>query len=240
MKRAKLRRQPPYVAFDAFIAALDNLKLSVFNGPVDRESCGAPNPATWYHLRRTLQLLDLTDIEGTPTKHLLSLLRDRKGTLATLLSKHYPELFASDLSGFTLSRFNRVLASYGAKGGTLQRARSFFLHAAHASGIKLSPELSNAFRHRRRNNPPNAHRNVKGTVRAVTQHPEIPAGHSNFTLTLAFDLTAFSESDHELLERLTHQLVSLQWRTRRGDRVSSDPADNMKTSPEDSDDEPVH
>jgi hypothetical protein len=240
MKRATVRRQPPYVAFDAFIAALDRLKLSLFNGPVDRESCGAPKPATWYHLRRTLQLLDLTDDEGMPTKHLFSLLRDRKGTLATLLSSHYPELFANDLSGFTLSRFNRILASYGAKGGTIQRARSFFLHAAHASGVKLSPELSNAFRPRRRNKPPNAPRDVAGNIRAATQPQEIPAGHNNFTLTLSFDLTSLNESDHELLERLTHQLMSLQRRTRRGDRVSSDPADNMKTSSDDSDDEPVH
>lgn len=240
MKRATIKSQLPYVAFSAFNDALDCLKLSVLSGPVDRESCGSPHPSTWYHLRHALQLLDLTDDKGMPTPHLAALLRDRKGTLAALLNKRYPELFGSDLSGFTLSRFNRVLRSYGANRGTLQRARSFFLAAAHASGVQVSPALSNAFRSRRRNKPANAPRNVKGNVQAATQHPGIPAGHSNFTLTLSFDLTAFNESDHELLERLTHQLVSLQWRTRQGDRVSSDPANNIKTLPGDSDDEPVH
>jgi hypothetical protein len=240
MKRATIKSQLPYVAFSAFIDALDCLKLSILNGPVDRESCGSPNPPTWYQLRHALQLLDLTDETGMPTPHLLALLRDRKGTLAVLLNKRYPELFDSGLSGFTLSHFNRVLRSYGANRGTLQRARSFFLAAAHASGLKLSPQLSNVFRSRRRNKPPNGPSDVIGNVRAATQPREIPAGHNNFTLTLSFDLTSFSESDHELLERLTHQLMSLQRRTRRGDRVGSDPADNMKTSSDDSDDEPVH
>ena len=49
-----------------------------------------------------------------------------------------------------------------------------------------------------------------------------------------------SESDHELLERLTRQLVSLHRRTQRGGRASSDRTDNVNNFPEDSDDEPVH
>jgi hypothetical protein len=162
--------------------------------------------------------------------------------LSTLLSQHYPELFAIDLSKFTVSRFNSVLRNFWAKGDTRDRARRFFLNAARESGIKLSPELLNAGKSRRKSKPQVRPNDVITTTQAAQMHThkEVAVGHSNFTLTLSFDLTTMSESDHELLERLTRQLVSLQRRTQRGGRANSDRTDNVNNFPEDSDDEPVH
>jgi hypothetical protein len=243
MKPRTVRKQPPYVAFRAFTDALDHLQLMGVKGPLNRESCGAVGRETWYQLRSTLRLLHLINDQDMPTADLFSLLNDRKGMLSTLLSQYYPELFAVDLSKFTVSRFNSVLRGYWAKGDTLDRARRFFLSAARETEIRLSPELLNAGKSRRKSKPQVGPDDVISPIQAAqmhTQHKEVAVGHSNFTLTLSFDLTTMSESDHELLERLTRQLVSLQRRTQRGGRASSDRTDNVNNFSEDSDDEPVH
>ena len=243
MKPRTVRKQPPYVAFGTFMDALDYLQLTGVNGSLNRESYGAVGQGTWYQLRRTFRLLHLINDQDMPTADLFSLLTNRKGMLATLLSQHYPELFAIDLSKFTLSSFNSVLRGYWANGDTRDRARRFFLKAARESGINLPPELLNAGKSRRKNKSQVGPNDVISTTQAAqmhTQHKEVAVGHSNFTLTLSFDLTTMSESDHELLEGLTRQLVSLQRRTQRGGRANSDHTDNVNNFPEDSDDEPVH
>ncbi len=243
MKPRPVRKQPPYVAFRTFMDALDHLQLMGVKGPLNRESCGAIGRETWYHLRSTFRLLHLINDQDMPTADLFSLLNDRKGMLSKILSQHYPELFGIDLSKFTKSRFNGVLRSYWANGDTRDRARRFFLNAARESGIKLSPQLLNAGKSRRKSKAEVGANDVISTTQAApihTEHKEVAVGHSNFTLTLSFDLTTMSGSDHELLERLTRHLVSLHRRTQREGRASSDRTDNVNNFPEDSDDEPVH
>src|SRR5882724_672997 len=132
MKRQPDSRPVAYVAFGAFVSALDNLNKSSLTGVLNRAACGAVSNSTWSQLTRTLRFFDLINDDDVPTESLKSLVRasNRKPILRALLKRHYPELFSVDLTRLGLRRLEKLLAGRGISGATLGRARSFFLGAA--------------------------------------------------------------------------------------------------------------
>jgi hypothetical protein len=244
MKRRAVNKPAAYVTFGTFMSALDRLQASSLTEPLNLENCGASSSATWYHLRSTLRFFELIDPHDMPTVLLKSLLSDRKRILGKLLRKHYHEVFAADPSQITLSQLNRLLAASGVKRATLQRARSFFLGAAWESRVRLSPQLQKALSGRRTGNPQTTDRKVVRTARmaeSMRANKSVSSVASNMTLTLSFDLAGMSESDHELLHRLSYQLVSLHARTQSlAGRLTPDPVNKIEAFSEESDDEPVH
>jgi hypothetical protein len=140
----------PYVSFDTLMSALDHLKASSLSMPLDQAQCGSLSESTWNQMISSLRFFDLVNENDIPKTLLKTLINavDRKPLWRKLLKKHYPELFAVDLSRVTLDRFNRLLAGYSISGETLGRARRFFLGAAKYSEVSLSSELLRVTRHR--------------------------------------------------------------------------------------------
>jgi hypothetical protein len=139
-----------YVGFATFLSALDHLRESSLNEPLDPVDCGGPSKATWNQLTRTFRFLELIDDDNLPTPSLRSLVQqpNRKPILRKLLQRHYSDLFSQDLSRLRLIRLEQLLARRGIHGATLTRARSFFVGAAKYAGINLSSEIRRATRHR--------------------------------------------------------------------------------------------
>jgi len=89
-----------------------------------------------------LRALQLVDDDGRPTEdleHLAGLESDeRRSALATLLRRHYPPVFALDLTRATRAQFREAFRNFGAKEGVLAKCEAFFIQAAQDAGLELS------------------------------------------------------------------------------------------------------
>jgi hypothetical protein len=230
-----------YVAFGAFVSALDDLSRSSLTGALSRAECGAVSNSTWSQLTRTLRFFNLIDDDNVPTESLKSLVRapNRKPILRALLKRHYPDLFSVDLSRLRLSRLEKLLADRGISGATLSRARSFFLGAARYSGIRLSPELSRIIRQRVKRPPRAQHterRNPKhinvplGPQASVNDTVSLTVRDMNFSLSFPRDFAKLTSAGREHLYHLLDEAVLLSQRFDQsagasGDRDRSQMAD---------------
>jgi hypothetical protein len=89
-----------------------------------------------------LRVLELVDDNGRPTEdleHLAGLEGDeRRSALTTLLRRHYPPVFALDLTRATRAQFREAFRNFGAKEGVLAKCEAFFIQAARDAGLELS------------------------------------------------------------------------------------------------------
>ena len=92
-----------------------------------------------------LKVLQLVDSEGHPQPVLEELVyaegARRRDLLRGLLEDYYRPVFALDLSRATRNQFHEAFRTFGAREGVLAKCEAFFIKAADAAGIKLSPYI---------------------------------------------------------------------------------------------------
>ena len=132
-----------YVPFRTFLNALDSLSHGLPH-VIDRSIFPQMSGVTQSQLISSLKFLRLVTAEGKPTPlfHDLAVHKDKRAeNLKRVLDDAYPELIQSDLSKATPSSLNTAFDKYGLTGETNVKAKSFFLQAAKAAGVVLSPYL---------------------------------------------------------------------------------------------------
>ena len=133
---------PPYVPYRTFRNFLEFLGEGV-PARIDRSVWGQrASGSTGIQLMTALRALQLVDDDGRPTEdleHLAGLEGDeRRSALATLLRRHYPPVFALDLTRATRAQFREAFRNFGAKEGVLAKCEAFFIQAAQDAGLELS------------------------------------------------------------------------------------------------------
>jgi hypothetical protein len=251
MERHSYLKPVAYVSFRTFMSALDNLKASSLSARLDRANCGNFSDSTWRQLTRSLRLLELVDELDVPTESLKSLVRvnDRKPILRRLLKKHYPELFAADLSRVGLARFDKLLAVYAVSGATLRKARSFFLGAAKYSEVPLSPEVARIIRRRVTRPLRSVHsetrykKGVRNTLeQRASENDTVSLTLMDISLSLSFPggFAKLAKDEREHLYHLLDELVLLNQRAAASRRQDDSESADVDTTSSDSSDEVVH
>lgn len=204
------RRPIAYVSFTTFLDALDLLKGTPLDKPLDRRTLGDVSNATWHQLRHTLRFLGLLTDQHVPTASLKALVqaKNRKPALTRLLKKYYTDLFRPDLTHINLGQLDRFFSKYGVKHATLRKARSFLIRAARYSEIPLSPDLLRVSRGQfntknRRHFRPELINRLSKTSSGTA---------ANLTVSISFNLTELNASERKQLFRWLEQLALLSHR----------------------------
>lgn len=135
---------PPYGSFSNFWGFLDELSQ---RGPapqvLEPGVYGARNEATRWEIQNALRFFGLIDAAKRPTPVGRSMIEHPDPeTLRALIKEHYPAAIELGLEDATPGQLDDVLKVMGTKeGGTLRKARTFFLHAAQKAGITVGPHL---------------------------------------------------------------------------------------------------
>lgn len=141
---------PPYLSYKTFTNFINGIAEKGIPMRIDRGILGHLSGAAQGHLLATLKYLELIDASGIPSERLGELAHsqgeDRKRVLLDILKKSYPFLFSD---GFEVQRATSRLmqekfTEAGASGDTVRKAIAFFLTAAQAAGLVLSPHIKSA------------------------------------------------------------------------------------------------
>jgi hypothetical protein len=147
MDPEKRRASAPYLPFDTFIGALNQLKAHGMPNNVNPSAFPSFSGTARTQILSALKFLDLIKEDGTPETELEKLVletEDRKGNIRKLIETHYDDIVALDLARTTPPQFDAKLsgAKYGVSGDTRKKAKTFFLKAAEFAGFTLSPLLT--------------------------------------------------------------------------------------------------
>lgn len=137
---------PPYVAFKTFSTFIDRLRP--MPGRIDRSVMQGMSGATQSQLSAALKYLGLVGPGNVPTQLLCELSSaagkpERAAVLGAMLKTAYPFLYQTgfDLRVATSAQLNERFRETRATGGTLTRCVAFFLAAAKAADLPLSPHI---------------------------------------------------------------------------------------------------
>lgn len=140
---------PPYVSYKTLINFLDNLKSQAIPQRLDRsvpilQSMSGGNQ---NQLKSALRYLNLITENDDTTAALEKLVHSegeqREQALKEILMPAYPFIFENglELERATHRQLEERFAATGTTGETLRKCVAFFLKAAKAAGIKLSPHF---------------------------------------------------------------------------------------------------
>lgn len=138
---------PPYLSYKTFMNFINGFAETTIPMRIDRDLLGNLSGAAQGHLMATLKYLELIDPEGRPDDRLGALARsegdERKRLLLDILKKSYPFLFTNDfdVQRATSRLMNEKFTEAGASGDTVRKSIAFFLTAAEAAGITISPHI---------------------------------------------------------------------------------------------------
>lgn len=144
-------RTPPYASYTSFSNFLEHLREHPPLPPrIDKSVMSHLNYGTQQAVVAAFESLGLVNKDSVPTARLERLVDAKENQRASVISeavKHgYPYFFTNgfDLSRATPDQFREAIKSQGQglKGSTIDKAISFFIAAATAGGIKLSPHLT--------------------------------------------------------------------------------------------------
>ena len=138
---------PPYISHRTFRTFMEFLKENGLPARIDKsvlqERFSGSNAS---HLLNALNALNLTDSEGHPTVSLQTMITADRETeqqeFEQVLRTLYDRVFELNLEKATTAQLREVFRSYGLKETVTTKCESFFIHAAHDAGIKLSPFIS--------------------------------------------------------------------------------------------------
>jgi hypothetical protein len=138
----EMKPQIPYVPYSTFNNAIEGL-VGTMPPRLDKSIWPSFSGAIQSQLWSTFKFFQFVNADGTPTSRLVSFVNadreQRELLLRDLLKEYYPTLMALDLSKATLGHFNEAMKVFGFGGETQKKASSFFIQAAKASGMELSP-----------------------------------------------------------------------------------------------------
>lgn len=229
MKGRSNSKPIPYVAFTTFLTALDKLRTVGSDVTLRREDLNPGSYASWDQLARALSALDLVDDRMRPTLLLKALIiGDRKSNLARILKQHYGGVI-SNLSQTTPRNLDRILiTTYGIRGTTVTKARSFLLGAARYCGLPISPELAATIRHRASRKQFDSEKNRRrdtNDFRAVepklSPNKTLSLTADDITITVSFrrgSLPEIGKTEHELMAHLFSELQVFTARAKRTNR----------------------
>ncbi|MGA8571511.1 MAG: DUF5343 domain-containing protein [Desulfobaccales bacterium] len=145
-KTATKKLIPPYVPYRTFSNFLDSLKRGIPQR-IDRSLMGSTSGGLQRQIMQALEYLDLITDTGTPTEKLENLVHsegpEKQEALKRVLESGYSFLFKDgiQLDRATASQFRERFEKTGATGETLRKCMYFFLTAAKAAEIGLSPHI---------------------------------------------------------------------------------------------------
>lgn len=215
---------PPYVSFKTLWNFLDKLGEVGTPPRIDRSVWGDNLSGGYgFQLMAALRFLGLADDEGMASGELRQIAEDvavRKKWLRERLVSFYGEPIRKlDLAHATMQQLQEAFrASYSVTGATSDKSISFFLGAARAGEIPLSPYIERNVRRRsttnkprRKPKPPQQIVNLEGKVAAASgavgtlddgdKHERIITLRSGGTVKLSLDYNPFklSKADRDFL-----------------------------------------
>lgn len=134
----------PYVPYKTFVATLDSF-ANFLPDRIDTSIWASYSGGMRSQLLSAYKFLGLIGNDGKPKPELKKLAdeKEHRGTLLRdILKRSYVDLLKLDLSKATPSSFDEELRKYNVEGDTRRKASAFFLAAAKAAGIPLSPLLT--------------------------------------------------------------------------------------------------
>jgi len=139
---------PPYATYSAFINFLNKLRETTIPSRIDPSVFGNASGSISYSIISALKSLKLIDADGVPSATFTALVNasdeDRKPILEKIIRAGYPTLFGGgiDIEKATAGQFDEhVRQNFDASGSTVDKVAAFFISAAQAAGIELSPHI---------------------------------------------------------------------------------------------------
>lgn len=136
---------PPYIPFQTLLTFIKQLKADGLPPQIDKSVLSKFSGGTQGQLKVALRSMGLMD-ENKPTPDLEAMV-DALDTpkfpalLLKLLHRTYPYVFALDLMTATPTMFADAFKVTGAKEDVSRKCRTFFLHAAKATGVPLGNRI---------------------------------------------------------------------------------------------------
>lgn len=140
-------KPPAYVPYKTFSNFINGLNENGMPAQIDRSIMGGMSGSAQSSIIGSLEFLRLVTSTGEPTKELHQLVEskeDERGPLLRpVLERSYPFLFsgAIDLKRATTKQIEEAFRSQGVTGSTVVKGIAFFLAAAKAAGIQISPHV---------------------------------------------------------------------------------------------------
>lgn len=140
-------KTPAYAPFKSLMNFINSLKENGVPTQIDRSMMGGMSGSSQAALITSLEFLNLISDNGAPAKELQQLVdteENKRGPLlSSVLERSYPFLFsgAIDLKRATTKQVEEAFRSQGASGSTVVKCMGFFLAAAKAAGITVSPHV---------------------------------------------------------------------------------------------------
>jgi hypothetical protein len=199
----------PYVPYKTFVSTLDSF-ANFLPDRIDTSIWASYSGGMRSQLLSAYKFLGLISDDGKPKPELKKLAdekENRGALLRDILKRSYVDLLKLDLSKATPNSFDEELRKYNVEGDTRRKASAFFLTAAKAAGIPLSPLLTvrggmAATRNKstprksrddagnQGNLPPAPPQNITGPAKTVTLENGI-----TLTLTTSADVFSMTKSD---------------------------------------------
>jgi hypothetical protein len=139
MEASATETKPPYGGFRAFWRFIEQLgEYPHLPQVLDRSVMGNRGGTARSELYTALRFFDLIDDEKKPTAALQTLVGDPStARLRQLLETKYQPVIALNLHSATPRQLDEALSAMGVGGGTVSKARAFFLTAAEEAGIEF-------------------------------------------------------------------------------------------------------
>lgn len=139
---------PPYLSYKTFVGFINSLKVGIPTR-IDRSVLSSMSGGVQAQLMAALRYLGLVSQHGVTTDRLAAFVNsegaERERVFAALLKEAYPFLFNGfDLQRGTTGELEEVFRKVGASGDTIRKCVAFFLAAAKAASIPVSPHIKTA------------------------------------------------------------------------------------------------
>jgi len=145
MAEEPTKRTPPYIPYKTFENFLNGLAEATVPTQIDNSLLRNMSGSTRSGLVVALRYFGLVDQNSITYPALEKLAHakadERKAQLAGLLSSSYGFLKNMDLKRSTPQQLAEAIGLEGASGGTRDKAVAFFLKAAEAAGVEVSPHI---------------------------------------------------------------------------------------------------
>jgi len=170
---------PPYLSFKTFNTFIQGLKVGIPTR-IDRSVLSSMSGAVQGHLMSALRYLGLVSQHAVTTERLAALVNsegpERERVFSSILKERYPFLFSEfDLQRATTGQLEEAFRKVGASGETIRKCVAFFLAAAKAAGIAVSPHIKTSGISRGPSRPKKITPQVNGTdSKAQVQEPPAP------------------------------------------------------------------
>lgn len=161
---------PAYVPYKTFTNFINSLKENGTPSQINRGIMGGMSGSAQSAIIGTLEFLRFVTETGEPTKELQQLVESKEDNrapiLRSVLERSYPFLFSSaiDIKRTTTKQIEEAFRTQGVTGSTIVKCIGFFLAAAKAAGIQISPYVK-----------------TPTLTRTVTKRASTPAGQTGST-----------------------------------------------------------